>query len=64
MCYENLCYENQGQTINKLNFCVKIKELYFFNSLLFDQLYVVQEDILNKIIESCISCFSHLIHDT
>lgn len=55
--------ENQGQTINKCNFSVKIKELYFFNSLLLPQLYVVQEDILNKVIESCISCFSHLIHN-
>lgn len=61
MCYENLHHENQEQTIN---FCVKIKELYSFNSVLFHQLYVVQEDILNKIIESCISCFSHLIHNT
>lgn len=54
--------ENQGQTINKPNFSVKIKELYFFSSLLLHRLYVVQEDILNKVIESCISCFSHLIH--
>lgn len=24
MYYENLCYENQGQTMHKLNFCVKV----------------------------------------
>lgn len=30
-----------------------IKELYLFNPLLFHWLYVVQEDILNKVIKSC-----------
>lgn len=62
MYYKKLCYENEGQTINKHNFCVKIKEFYF-NSLLFHQLFVVRDDILNKVNESCISCFSHLIHN-
>jgi len=32
-------------------------------SLLFRQLFVVQEDILNEVNESCMSCFSHVIHN-